>query len=89
MYNVVLVSAVEQSESVIYIHTSTLFFFFRDLPVAQMGICVQCRRPEFDPWGGKGEGNPLQYSCLENPMDRGAWQTTVYGVTKSWTQLRD
>ena len=34
---------------------------------------------------GGGHGNPLQYSCLENPMDRGAWQATVYGVTKSWT----
>ena len=32
-------------------------------------------------------GNPLQHSCLENPMDRGAWQATVHGVTKSWTQL--
>ena len=36
-----------------------------------------------------GHGNPLQYSCLENPMDRGAWQATVYGVAKSWTQLSD
>ena len=32
-------------------------------------------------------GNLLQYSCLENSMDRGAWWATVYGVTKSWTQL--
>ena len=31
---------------------------------------------------GKGKGNPLQYSCLENPMDRGAWQVTVHGVRK-------
>ena len=31
---------------------------------------------------GEGNGNPLQYSCLENPMDRGAWRTTVHGVTK-------
>ena len=31
--------------------------------------------------------NPPQYSCLENPMDRGAWWATVHGVTKSWTQL--
>ena len=31
------------------------------------------------------EGYPLQYSCLENPMDRGAWQATVHGVTKNWT----
>ena len=32
---------------------------------------------------GGGNGNPLQYSCPENPMDRGAWQTTILGVTKS------
>ena len=31
---------------------------------------------------GEGNGNPLQYSCLENPMDRGAWQATVHGATK-------
>ena len=37
---------------------------------------------------GGGRGNPLQYSCLENPMDRGAWWATVYGVTKSWTWLK-
>ena len=34
---------------------------------------------------GEGNGNPLQYSCLENPMDRGAWQATVHGVAKSQT----
>ena len=32
-----------------------------------------------------GDGKPLQYSCLENPMVRGAWQATVHGVTQSWT----
>ena len=32
-----------------------------------------------------GDGNPLQYSCLENPLDRGAWQATVHGVTKGQT----
>ena len=37
---------------------------------------------------GGGQGNPIQYSCLKNPMDRGAWQATVcHGVAKSWTQL--
>ena len=36
---------------------------------------------------GEGNGNPLQYFCLENSMDRGAWLATVQGVTKSWTQL--
>jgi len=35
-----------------------------------------------------GQGNPLQYSCLENPMDRGSWQATVHRVEKSWTQLK-
>ena len=35
----------------------------------------------------KGNGNPLQYSCLGNPMDREAWQATVCGLTKSWTPL--
>ena len=35
---------------------------------------------------GEGNGNPLQYSCLENHMDRGAWWATVHGVTKSLTQ---
>ena len=37
---------------------------------------------------GGGHGNPLQYSCLENPMDRGAWQATVHGVAKSQTGLK-
>ena len=36
---------------------------------------------------GEGNGNPLQYSCLENSMDGGAWWATVHGVTKSWTWL--
>ena len=36
---------------------------------------------------GEGNGNPLQCSCLENPMDRGAWWATVYGVAKGWTRL--
>ena len=40
-------------------------------------------------FSGEGNGNPLQYSCLENPMDRGAWQAIVYGVAKSRTQLSD
>ena len=36
---------------------------------------------------GEGNGNTLQYSCLKNPMDRGAWRATVHGVTKSQTRL--
>ena len=38
---------------------------------------------------GEGNGNPLQYSCLENPMDGGAWWGIVHGATKSWTRLSD
>ena len=37
---------------------------------------------------GEGNGNPLQYSCLENPVDRGAWWAAIYGVAQSWTQLK-
>ena len=37
---------------------------------------------------GGGHGNSLQYSCLENPMDRGVWQAVVHGITKSWTLLK-
>ena len=62
-------------------------------PVGGSSI-YQCKRHRFDPWVGKdppgeGNGNPLQYSYLGNPMDRGAWQTTVHGVAKTQTQLRD
>ena len=38
---------------------------------------------------GDRNGNPLQYACLENPMDRRAWQASFHGVAKSWTQLSD
>ena len=57
------------------------------------------RRPRFDPWVGEdtppspapeGNGNSLQYSCLENPMDRGAWgRAPVLGVLNSQTRLSD
>ena len=40
--------------------------------------------PESGRSPGGGHGNPLQYSCLENPMDRGAWQAIVHRVPKSW-----
>ena len=38
--------------------------------------------------GGEGNGTPLQYSCLENPMDRGAWWAAIYGVAQSRTRLK-
>ena len=43
--------------------------------------------PESERSPGGQHGNPLQYSCLENPMDRGAWWATVHGITKNQTRL--
>ena len=55
-------------------------------PVAQQWIHLQCRRHSYIPgWRrspGEGNGSPLQYSCLGNPMDRGVWQATVHEVTR-------
>ena len=45
--------------------------------------------PGFGRFPRKRNGNPLQYTCLEKPMDTGASQATVHGITKSWTQLKD
>ena len=64
-------------------HENNPFFLF---------VCFfKLRCSKFDPWVGKipggGNGNPLQYSCRENSMDRGAWWATVHGIMKSWTQL--
>ena len=52
-----------------------------------MDKLICCIRGKRSP--GEGNGKPLQYACLENSMDRGAWSTTVHGVTKSLTQLSD
>ena len=50
------------------------------------------RNRRFDPWSGRppggGHGSPLQCSCLEDPMDRGAWRATVHRVSRSWTRLK-
>ena len=45
--------------------------------------------PESGRSPGERNGYPLQYCCLENPMDRGTWQATVHGVAKGWIQLSD
>ena len=79
-----LVSAVQQSESAICIHISVALVvknphaYARDAGDAGW-IPGSGRSPR------EGNANPLQYSCLGNPMDRGAWQATVHGITKSWT----
>ena len=74
--------------------TEQLHFHF-SLPCWLWGkeSACQCKRHRFNPWLGRspggGNGNPLQYSYLRNPMDRGAWWTTVHGLIKNWTGLSD
>ena len=64
-----------------------------DFPGGSDGKESACnvRDPSSIPESGRspGEGNTLQYSCLENPMDRGVWRARVHGVAKSWTRLSD
>ena len=55
---------------------------FKESNVGDLGSIPGLRRSP-----GGGQGNPLQYFCLQNPMERRAWWATVHGVTKSWTQL--
>ena len=61
----------------------------KNLPAMQEPIPERCR---FNSWDGKipggGHGNPLQYSCLENSVDRGTWRVIVRMVAKSWTRLK-
>ena len=56
----------------------------KNLPVMQE---TQVQSLGWEDSPGEGNGNPPQYSCLGNPMDRGAWRAIVHGVTKIWTQL--
>ena len=58
----------------------------KNLPVNAGDIRDVCLIPGSGRSPGEGNGNPLQYSCLENPMDRGAWQAPVHRVSKSQSQ---
>jgi len=68
---------------------------FKGFPGGSVGKEFACNVGDLGSIPGSGRspaernGNPLQYSCLENSKDRGAWWATVHGVTKSWTQLSD
>ena len=61
----------------------------KNLPANAGNIRDMGSIPESGRSPGEGNGNPLQYSCLENSMDRGAWKAIVHGVAKSWTLLSD
>ena len=59
------------------------------LPASLSALPAPALLPPSSHTDGEGNGTPLQYSCLENPMDRGAWKVAVHGVSKSWTRLSD
>ena len=74
----------------------TLYLPFKGFPNGSVGKESACNAGDTGDAGlipgsgkspGGGNDNPLQYPCLENPMDRGAWQDTVHGITKSRTRL--
>ena len=82
-------------ERYIYIFLSIYPSFYLDFPgglavknlpanAGDVGLISELGRSP-----GEGSGNPLQYYCLENPMDGGAWEATVHGVAKSQTRLSD
>ena len=98
-----LVSAVQQCEWAISLHTSSLLSLLPTDPHPtylghqRIPSWAPCSVQQIPPsilhlvvyiWG-EGNGTPLQYSCLENPMDGGAWWAAVHEVTKSQTWLRD
>ena len=60
----------------------------KNLPAKARDIRDMGSIPELGISPGRGHGNTFQNSCLKNPMDRGDWQATVHGVTKSWTRLK-
>ena len=85
LYNVMLVSAVQPCESAISIYTSPPSSFpgGSDGKESAYNLGDLGSIPGLGRYPGRGHGNPLQYSCLENPMNRGAWRATVRGVAKS------
>ena len=76
-------------------HLEQLTYYFLDFPGGSEGKVPvynagdQGSIPGSGRSPGEGNGNPLQYYCLENPMDRGAWWATVHGVAKSRARLSD
>ena len=61
---------------------------FLSIPVSSVCMSSSWIAGSYDS-SGEGNGTPLQYSCLENPMDRGAWWAAVHGAAKSWKRLND
>ena len=75
-------------ESYLEVWTSQVVLVVKNLPANTGDIRDAGLIPGLGRSRGGGHGNPLQYSCLENPMDRGAWRATVHRVAKSQTRLK-
>ena len=71
-----------------FLEGSQVVLVVKNLPANAEDIRDLGSIPGLGRFPGGGNGNPLKYSCLENPMDRGAWWATVHRVTKRWTQLK-
>ena len=69
----------------IYKYISKIYIIFSDGKVSTCNVGDLGLIPGLGRSSREGNGNPLQYSCLENSMDGGAWWATVHGVAKSWT----
>ena len=87
-HNYMLGSNIHFTKCIKKLGTSQVALVSKNSPVGagnirDMGSVPGSGRPP-----GGGHDNPLQYSCLENPMDRGAWRATVHRVTKVWTRLK-
>ena len=88
-----LFSGVQQNDSVIRVCVCVCVSLCMGFPGGSDGkesVCNAGDTGSIPGWGispGEGNGNPLQYAWMENPMDRGAWLAAVHGITKSWTQL--
>ena len=83
-----------------FLSNSSMDFLFIAMFLFSISMCLNCGRGTMsiydarslistNLWPGEGDGTPLQYSCLENPMDGGAWWAAVHGVARSRTQLSD
>ena len=87
-----LFSSCRERAATLLLHCTSFSFRWPVLLWVSLVAQTVSRRPRFIPGSGRSpeeaNGNPLQYSHLENPMDRRAWQATVHGVAKSWIQQR-
>ena len=75
----------ENHRGILNVKCTKYLWFFLNTVYSEAALILLAHNLSDYKTDGEGNGNPLQYSCLENPMDRGAWRATVHGVAKSWT----